>query len=201
MNDNMYWRNYWKQQQESVPWEINKVDSVLVDFVSKNNFSKVLEIGCGGGSNSIWMSEQGLDVTSIDVSDFAIDLAQKRDIKSEVNFLEQDFFSFYSEEKFDFIFDRGCYHGFSNIVDRHKFVKKVNSLLSENGFWLSMIGSAENVNFNIGPPRHTLLETVSCIEPYMKIVEVGECELENQNGTMSPSWKIVSKVRVLPVSK
>ncbi len=46
---------------------------------------KVLDIGSGAGSHSIWLQENGLDVTGIDISEGAVLLSRKRTLRKVVN--------------------------------------------------------------------------------------------------------------------
>lgn len=43
---------------------------------------KVLDIGCGSGSHSLWLQEQGFEVKAIDISKGAIEVAKLRSIKN-----------------------------------------------------------------------------------------------------------------------
>jgi len=45
----------------------------------------ILDIGSGAGSHSLWLQQQGLDVTGIDVSEGAITLSRKRGLKNATN--------------------------------------------------------------------------------------------------------------------
>ena len=59
----------------------------------KNNFRKgglILEIGCGEGKISRWLSSYGFKVDAIDISKEAIKIAKKQ--KSKVNFIYGDIF-------------------------------------------------------------------------------------------------------------
>lgn len=42
---------------------------------------KVLDVGCGAGSHSLYLQEKGLDVKAIDVSEGAVEVAKKRGVK------------------------------------------------------------------------------------------------------------------------
>lgn len=57
----------------------------------------ILDIGAGAGSHSLWLQEQGRDVTALDISAGATDVMKKRGVK---RVLCEDFFN-YDGEKFD----------------------------------------------------------------------------------------------------
>lgn len=60
---------------------------------------RVLDVGCGAGSHSLYLQNKGFDVTAIDISKGAIDVARKRGVKDarQIHLLELQ------EEKFDTI--------------------------------------------------------------------------------------------------
>ncbi|WP_375325261.1 class I SAM-dependent methyltransferase [Flagellimonas sp. GZD32] len=58
---------------------------------------KVLDIGCGSGSHSLYLQKKGLDVTALDSSEGAITVTKERGVMSTV---QQDIMQ-YSNEKFD----------------------------------------------------------------------------------------------------
>ena len=82
-----------------IPW---------LDHAKSLSGSKVLEIGCGTGSSTVALAEQGANVVGIDISDLALTDARKR---CEVYGLNVDFVkcnvtdvaNLFSGEKFDFI--------------------------------------------------------------------------------------------------
>ncbi|MCP9201190.1 class I SAM-dependent methyltransferase [Gramella sp. GC03-9] len=63
-------------------------------------FGKVLDVGCGAGSHSLYLQDElKLDCLAIDTSEAAIEIARKRGVKNTSN---QDFFQL-KDERFDTI--------------------------------------------------------------------------------------------------
>ena len=91
---------------------------------------KVLDVGCGAGSHSLYLQEKGFDVTSIDISPNAIKACVLRGLKKAK---VQDVMTL-ENEKFDTILllmnGAGMCGKLKNITD---FLQKLKSLLSENG--------------------------------------------------------------------
>ena len=69
-----------------MPWHHEKPDYNLVRMVEKwpVPVGKVLELGCGTGTDAIWLAKNGFEVTAVDVSDIAISIAEKSAKKSGV---------------------------------------------------------------------------------------------------------------------
>jgi len=75
--------------------------------------ARALELGCGEGRNAIYMANQSIDVTAIDLSPLAVNHAQKIAKKRgvSVNFLAGDIFKTeLARHAYDFVYDSGCFH-------------------------------------------------------------------------------------------
>ena len=91
---------------------------------------KVLDVGCGAGSHSLYLQEKGLEVTSIDISENAITACHLRGLKTAKvqNVLDIE------NEKFDTILLLMNGTGiFGNLSETSKFLQKLKSLLTPNG--------------------------------------------------------------------
>jgi SAM-dependent methyltransferase len=195
--DLSHWNDFWNMYGKDVPWNVEEVDENLYEFVDKKKFDKILEIGCGAGSNTDFLADRCDSIISIDISSKAIDIAKELVDKKNVSFECVDFLNFSHNDKFDLIFDRGCLHGFERITDRRKFVKKISNLLSNRGEWVSLIGSAENVMDNEGPPQWKIMDIVKAVDKHLQIKEIKQCSLKNRNGILSPAWIVISSKRIV----
>ena len=95
---------------------------------------KILDVGCGAGSHSLHLQREGFDVTSIDISEKAIEACSLRGLK---NAKVQDVLEVNSEShqnKFDTIFLLMNGTGiFENLNETSKYLQKLKSLLREDG--------------------------------------------------------------------
>jgi SAM-dependent methyltransferase len=91
---------------------------------------KILDVGCGAGSHSLYLQQKGFDVTSIDISPDAIKACELRGLKKAK---VQDVMQL-ENEKFDTILllmnGAGMCGRLKNIT---KFLLKLKSLLTEKG--------------------------------------------------------------------
>jgi 2-polyprenyl-3-methyl-5-hydroxy-6-metoxy-1,4-benzoquinol methylase len=91
---------------------------------------KILDVGCGAGSHSLYLQQKGLDVTAIDISENAIKACQLRGLK---NVKVQDVLAV-ENDKFDTILLLMNGTGiFKTLKDTSKYLQKLKSLLNPNG--------------------------------------------------------------------
>jgi SAM-dependent methyltransferase len=91
---------------------------------------KILDVGCGAGSHSLYLQQKGFDVTAIDVSENAIKACQLRGLKNAnvQNILELE------NQKFDTILLLMNGTGiFRTLAETPKYLEKLKSLINPNG--------------------------------------------------------------------
>lgn len=74
--------------------------------------ARALDVGCGAGVFSVWLAEQGMEVTGIDLFPDAIEMARARAREHGVS-LElhaADLLDYRASAPFDIVFDSGCLH-------------------------------------------------------------------------------------------
>jgi 2-polyprenyl-3-methyl-5-hydroxy-6-metoxy-1,4-benzoquinol methylase len=114
MNQHADWND--RYREGNLPWDTGRPSSELQSVLKKNAIwpCRALEIGCGTGTNSVWLAQQGFEVTGIDVAPLAVEQAEKRARAAGVKarFLAADVLQQLPDLNgpFDFFFDRGCYH-------------------------------------------------------------------------------------------
>lgn len=167
----------WDKRYRSgdLPWDTGVVDKRLQKIISEYKIKpcKTIDIGCGTGTNAIWLARQGFDITGIDLSPSAIEMAKKKALKakSDVNFQVRDILKEgLPLSGFKFVFDRGCFHSVEGAKNRKKFSRFVADSIEGRGFWFSLIGNADDRLREKGPPRLTVREIAEAIEYDFKIV-------------------------------
>lgn len=139
------WKEVYRRGGEGpYPWDLGRPRDFLVDLVEKGMIGgrRALDTCCGLGTNGLYLAEKGFEVTGIDISDKAVEIAGRRAKETgrgertnfhASNFMDMDF----APESFDFILDVGCFH---HVVpeDRLPFIENIHRVLSPGGRYLLM---------------------------------------------------------------
>ena len=145
--DGLYKEN--KESQENIPWARQSVNPLLQTYLDSNSThkGKALVIGCGLGDDAIALDMAGYNVTAIDVSQTALDLAKERFPDSSISFVKQDIFEY--KEVFDFVFEALTIQSLP-LEFRDKMIKAVANTVDVGGKLLLVAHKREEI-FS-GPP-------------------------------------------------
>lgn len=131
------------------PWEGHKLPTRLRDLVEGKYVlpkGKALDLGCGTGDTSIYLAQNGWEVTAIDFVQRAVKRAQTKAAAAgvKVRYIRADatkLSSYGVGTGFQLVVDGGCMHGLSD-EGRNKYVKELNSVVA-SGCRLILAGFAE----------------------------------------------------------
>lgn len=184
------------------PWDTGEPDEHLTALIASGAVAgrRAIEIGCGTGTNALWLAEQGFDVLGCDISALAIERATaKLTSAASCRFVELDFLRGpLPEERFDFAFDRGVFHVFDEAHDRARFAERVASLLGPGGQWASLTGSTEGPPRDHGPPRRTLRDIAEAVEPWLEIVALRRVSFSADIPSPAAAWWFIARARETP---
>jgi cyclopropane fatty-acyl-phospholipid synthase-like methyltransferase len=139
------WDEVYRQGGEGpYPWDLGRPRDFLVELVEKGMIRgrRALDTCCGLGTNGLYLAEQGFEVTGIDISGKAVEIASRRAEEAgragsiqlhTRNFMDMGF----QPEAFDFVLDVGCFHHVST-EDRLSFIANVHRVLIPGGRYLLM---------------------------------------------------------------
>ena len=141
------WDYFYQENPEDLQTEtsISELDDLPVSYLFRNykemnaleqkaldlSFGKVLDVGAGAGSHSLYLqNEKKLEVIALDISPKSIEICKLRGIKNAVC---EDFLKF-SNDKFDTILllmnGTGIFQSLKNL---DQYLQKLKNLISENG--------------------------------------------------------------------
>ena len=133
------------------PWEDAERHAPFVEKISKMfereesgktaPFGKALDIGCGSGVWGINLAKRGWDVTGVDIVDKALQRAQERIKKENVNvrLVKDDVTELHKiGEGYKLVLDTGTFHGLT-VTQRRAMGKAVNNIAAQNATILLLV--------------------------------------------------------------
>lgn len=107
--------SYSKADIPNLPWEAFKPPSRLVRLADsgKIKIGKAIDLGCGLGTNAVYLAQKGFEVTALDASKTALLYASEKAKKAgvKINFIQGFAHKLdFPEKIFSLVFDRGCFH-------------------------------------------------------------------------------------------
>lgn len=141
------WDYFYQENPEDLQTEtsISELDDLPVSYLFRNykemnaleqkaldlSFGKVLDVGAGAGSHSLYLqNKRNLEVTALDISPKSIEICKARGVENAVC---EDFLQF-SKTKFDTILllmnGTGIFQSLEHI---DQYLQKLKNLTSENG--------------------------------------------------------------------
>jgi SAM-dependent methyltransferase len=176
-------------------WERAETCQSLIRIVNELPIQpcRMLEIGCGNGMDSMWLSSTGFIVDAIELTSTGVALAQQNEIPegNQVTYRQANFFTENFTESFDFIYDMGFFHMYTdNKQEQQTIVEKIHSLLTSTGIWLSLIakygGNDELSEYRESNSMVILRgmsesEIRSLFSAYFDILELSEVDIVSKN--------------------
>lgn len=184
------------------PWELERADRDLMAFVESHPLppSRAMDLGCGTGSNAIWLAQQGFQVTGVDFSAPALERARQKAENAglDIPFVQKDFL----KEKvdpigFEFLFDRGCFHSFDEKENRRAFAENAHAHLTKNGLWLSFLGNADAPPRDTGPPMRSAFDIILAVEPFFEILWLKSSFFDSERENPARNWQCLMQKRLL----
>ena len=199
-------REHWeaRYRQRETPWDDGHPWRPLHDLLSRfaPPGGRIVDIGCGLGGKAAQMASLGYRVLGLDISQAAIDAAERHTTGSEgsLEFRRANFLDESPDAPFDLAFDRSVWATFDE-AGRAAFARRVARWLAPGGHWISLTGCADNRDPETGEsdprgyPRHALQAIAACCEPYFEILEVTRQPFGATPDTDFTAWVTTMRVR------
>lgn len=182
---------------EDIPWNQPGPSRELKRLISSGMVKpcKAIDLGCGTGSNAIYLAKKGFDMTGVDICTKAIEIAKAKAAQKAVtcDFLVCDLLGRpVISDAFDFAYDwELLHHIFPD--QRARYAKNVHGFLNTGGKYLSICFSEDDPQFNsMQKFRKTKIGTIlyfsseeeikSLFEPYFEIIDLKTIEVSGKRG-------------------
>jgi 2-polyprenyl-3-methyl-5-hydroxy-6-metoxy-1,4-benzoquinol methylase len=139
MDEYLWWDKIYKMTaDEELPWERGEPRPELVEIVEEKIIKppdSTLDLGCGLGTQAIYLASKGFNSYGIDFAPTAVERAQLRaeTMGLPVNFQVHNVIDLpHSNNTFDFTFDFGCLH--HNLESAQGYVSEVERVLKNGGY-------------------------------------------------------------------
>ena len=114
-------------------WQTPSPINVLKKTIPKNNYTNILEIGCGLGGNCNYLAKTfECSITGIDICKNMIDICNERNTNKNIQYILSDYKDYESDIKYDLILCRDVFM-YLNTELIYNNLQKVKSQLSEGG--------------------------------------------------------------------
>jgi len=138
------------------PWDSGQAEPELVNLVDSGTIKPcpVLELGCGTGTDSVYLAKKRFEVTAVESSPIALERARARAEREDalLRLVLGDVFDFAKDSgPFDFIYDRGFYH-FIRRTDLDRFMDMLWRITQPGSMYLVLAGNSGEQTED-GPPR------------------------------------------------
>ncbi len=102
----------WAKTWRDLPWAHDEATLFLAELCAKRKPGRALDIGCGAGTDSVYLAQRGWDVTALDFIPKALEFTQARAREAGVSVtpVEADITAWRADQPFDLVLDHGLLH-------------------------------------------------------------------------------------------
>jgi len=122
------------------PWDTGRPLPALVEMVESGQLApgRAIDLGCGTGTNVLYLARHGFEVTGVDIARLAIVRARAKARRAGVSarFLVADVTRLPEDlGPFDLALDVGCFHSLSS-AQREAYVRTLRRIVRPGGTYL-----------------------------------------------------------------
>ncbi|MCX6899049.1 MAG: class I SAM-dependent methyltransferase [Verrucomicrobia bacterium] len=186
---------------QSPPWDTRRPSTQLRLLLESGSVKpcRALDLGCGTGTNVIFLAQQGFSATGVDLSGVAIQRAREkaRAAAVSVNFVCASVLALPDfGVPFAFVFDCGCFHTLAK-DQRRTFVEQVLGVTRPGSIFLLLCGNAKEP-LDPGPPTVSEEEIRATFSRDFDIEWIREFRLDTVNLPKTPLGYATLMRRRLP---
>ncbi|MGX2984873.1 adenylyl-sulfate kinase [Helicobacter sp. 23-1048] len=149
IDDKNYWENYYQARLNTKEQEQSNFASFCVDnYFDKD--SRLIELGCGNGRDSVYFAKNGINVLGIDQCENVIEFLNKKHKSENLVFQSGDFTDLpNADSKFDAIYSRFTLHSI-NSKQQDRLFGWINANLKTSGILAIECRGYKNSLYRLG---------------------------------------------------
>ncbi|MBM4221807.1 MAG: class I SAM-dependent methyltransferase, partial [Gammaproteobacteria bacterium] len=128
----------WAKTWRDLPWAHEEPTLFLAELCAKRKPGRALDIGCGAGTDSVYLAQRGWEVTALDFIPKALEYtaARAREAGVAVKPVQADITAWQAEQPYDLVLDHGLLHNLDPV--RHAAYRQtvLQALAGEGDFIL-----------------------------------------------------------------
>ncbi len=171
------------------PWDTGITPPEVVSLIEQGEVKqgRALDLGCGTGTNSIYLAHHGFRVVGVDFSSKAIAIARAKaqTEHAKVEFVQSDVTRLeFLQEPFDFVLDIGCFHGIPE-SERTRYVSQLKRLTQPASIFMLYAFGATGMSAGVIPAGVSDREVGQLFSPFMELCRV---EYGTYRGDRTSAW-------------
>jgi len=192
-----------RYEKGETPWDSPAPAQELARVLSEWSIEpcRVLELGCGTGTNAVYLAQQGFQVAANELSPLALERAREKAAQAgvQIDFHQGSLFDLPPPaEPYPLVFDRGVYHVLRE-VNLHGFLAVLHRVMAAGGWYLTLAGNANDRAIEGGPPRVSSGAIASELSTLFDLVQLREFrfdDVEIEGQTHNPlAWSALFRRR------
>ncbi|MFZ2640762.1 MAG: class I SAM-dependent methyltransferase [Verrucomicrobiia bacterium] len=182
------WNQTYRDPQ-APPWDTGKPSTQLRLLLESGAVKpcRALDLGCGTGTNAIFLAQQGFNATGVDLSEVAVQraLEKARTAGVTANFICASVLALPDlGEPFEFVSDIGCFHTLAK-DQRNAFVAQVTRVTQPGSVYFLLCGNAKEP-LDPGPPTLSEEEIRGTFSGHFDIEWIRECRFDTASLPKAP---------------
>lgn len=179
-------------------WDAGRPSGELQRIVEKGivRAGRAVDLGCGSGTDAIYLASKGFEVTAIDIAPTALNQGKLKAEKAgvKVRWLLADVLAIPNLQPYNFIFDRGCYHEVRS-EGAKAYVDTIRKLSKTGTQFLLLAGNPNELMQKYSPPQVTEEEIRADFSPLFDFEWIGETRFEtSQPQNLGPlAWSVMMR--------
>jgi cyclopropane fatty-acyl-phospholipid synthase-like methyltransferase len=178
---------------KKTPWDTGSTPPEIVAAIAsgKAPIGRALDLGCGTGTNAIYLAQHGYDLVAIDVSRRAIALARRRtrlaNVTHQVRFARGDVVHmqrWVPANSIGFAYDIGCFHSLTT-ESRRRYVAALTAVLRPGAVYMLYAFEPQ------ADRRGVALDEIAAL--FDRIYRLDELRHGTERGGRSSAWYTLIK--------